>query len=331
MDVVKHSENLPATIAELHNFILIGKERVKAQTAKIRAIKKLNIAQDARSAAIADGQDMANIVIDAEVKFGEMLAAIEPEYNMGSTKRTDVKTTPRRTKTLPPNVTKKESHIAQTIMKNPRAIKKVKKKAEKEGRLATSEEIIREVRKEKQKARQQEIIETAPPVGKFRTIIIDPPWQMEKILRDVRPNQDEFAYKTMSLDEIKQYPIPADDNCFLFLWTTQKYLPASFGILDNWGFKYVLTFVWHKAGGFQPVKLPQFNCEFVIYGKKGNLDFLDTKDFFTCFNGRRREHSRKPNEFYEMIRRVCPEPRANIFAREEIEGFTGFGNEKEKF
>jgi N6-adenosine-specific RNA methylase IME4 len=279
---------------------------------------------------------MANIVIWAEIKFGEMLAAIEPEYEFVCSERGThefgYKKPPKQKKTLPPGVTKKESHIAQTIAANVKTAKLVMAMAEEQERLATCQEIMNEIQKRRQKMRQQEIIETPPPTGKFRTIIIDPPWPMEKILRDVRPKQDEFDYKTMPIDEIEEYPIPAADDCFLFLWTPQKFLPvADKKILESWGFQYVLTFAWYKAGGFQPVKLPQYNCEFVVFGKKGNLEFLDTKDFFTCFEGKRREHSRKPVEFYDTIRRVCPGPRANIFTREEIEGFTNFGNEKDKF
>ncbi len=85
--------------------------------------------------------------------------------------------------------------------------------------------------------------------------------------------------------------------------------------------------VWHKAGGFQPFNLPQYNAEFVLFGRKGGLDFLDTKNFFTCFEGKRREHSRKPVEFYDLIRRVSPEPRIEMFSREKHDGYEIWGDE----
>lgn len=88
--------------------------------------------------------------------------------------------------------------------------------------------------KEKQKAEQPKNIEY--PEGKYQVIVIDPPWDIEKIIREERPNQN----KTMSIDEIKQYPIEnlADTDCHLWLWTTHKYLPKAFDILGYWGFKY---------------------------------------------------------------------------------------------
>lgn len=178
-------------------------------------------------------------------------------------------------------------------------------------------------------------LEAAPvplPQGKYRTIVVDPPWPIDKVEREVRPNQVEFDYATMSLDEIKAQAIPAqEDGCHLYLWTTQKFLPDAFDILEHWGFRHIFTMVWHKSGGFQPWGLPQYNCEFVLFGRKGDLPFLTTKDFFTCFTGDRREHSRKPQTFYDLVARVSPEPRLDMFSRERHEGFEQYGNETTKF
>ena len=172
------------------------------------------------------------------------------------------------------------------------------------------------------------------PEGKYRTIVIDPPWPIEKILCEVRPGQIVMDYPTMTIEEIKALPISnlaMDDGCHLYLWTIQKYLPISFEVLRGWGFTYIFTMVWHKKGGFQPFNLPQYNCEFVLFGKKGSLPFLETKDFFTCFEGERRQHSRKPQGFYDLVSRVSPEPRLDYFSREEKKGFTSYGNETTKF
>jgi len=172
------------------------------------------------------------------------------------------------------------------------------------------------------------------PEGKYRTIVVDPPWPIEKILCKVRPNQIVMDYPTMTIEEIKALPISnlaMDDGCHLYLWTIQKYLPISFEVLRGWGFTYIFTMVWHKKGGFQPFNLPQYNCEFVLFGKKGSLPFLETKDFFTCFEGERRQHSRKPQGFYDLVSRVSPEPRLDYFSREEKKGFTSYGNETTKF
>ena len=141
----------------------------------------------------------------------------------------------------------------------------------------------------------------------------------------------------MSIDKIKEFPLPSfvsKDGAFLFIWTIQKYLPDTFDIIRHWGFNYVCTMVWHKNGGFQPFNLPMYNAEFVVFANKGNLKFPSTKNFFCAFGPdgyERREHSRKPAEFYETIRRVSPEPRIDIFSREKKEGFDNYGYEVGKF
>jgi N6-adenosine-specific RNA methylase IME4 len=102
-------------------------------------------------------------------------------------------------------------------------------------------------------------------------------------------------------------------------------------LVEGWGFRYVCMFVWHKPGGFQPVGLPQYNCEFVIYARLGTPRFVSTKDFFCCFSATRREHSRKPDEFYDLIERVTEGPRIDVFSREKRNGYAQYGNETEKF
>jgi N6-adenosine-specific RNA methylase IME4 len=186
--------------------------------------------------------------------------------------------------------------------------------------------------KEQLLAKKREAMKIPPPKGKYKTIVIDPPWEMQRIQMEDRTfSNDVFDYPTMSIDEIKNMKLPAHEECHLWLWTTQKYLPKCFDILNAWDFKYLVTFVWHKNGGFQPVGLPQYNCEFVLLARKGGQGFLDTKQFFTCFNAPRREHSRKPDEFYDLVKRVSPEPRIDYFARESREGYETFGYEEDEF
>lgn len=176
---------------------------------------------------------------------------------------------------------------------------------------------------------------TPAPVisGKYGTIVIDPPWDMQKIQRDVRPNQVDFEYPAMSEEELAGFPVPdmAGEDCHLFLWTTQRFLPIALRLCEPWGFRYVLTMVWHKPGGFQPIGLPQYNCEFVIYARRGSPKFVDTKAFPCVFQAQRREHSRKPDEFYDLIRRVTADGRIDVFSREPRDGFAQFGNETSKF
>jgi len=199
-------------------------------------------------------------------------------------------------------------------------------------------EAAKRIRQEKAEARREEnaaklAAAPPPPDGKYRVIVIDPPWEMEKVERDARPNQVGMDYPTMTSEQLRAFPVGhwADDDCHLFCWATQKNLPLALQLMDFWGFRYVLTMVWHKPGGFQPFGLPQYNCEFAIYARRGAPQFVDTKAFNACFQAPRREHSRKPDEFYDVIRRVTAGPRIDVFSREEREGFDTWGNEAGKF
>jgi N6-adenosine-specific RNA methylase IME4 len=102
-------------------------------------------------------------------------------------------------------------------------------------------------------------------------------------------------------------------------------------MLRRWGFRYVFAMAWHKPGGFQPVGLPQYNCEFVLYGRRGSAKFRTTKGFSTCFEAPRREHSRKPDGFYETVARVTDGPRLDVFSREPREGFDQWGDQPDHF
>lgn len=163
--------------------------------------------------------------------------------------------------------------------------------------------------------------------GLYDVVVIDPPWPMNKLKRTVRPNQVHMDYATMSLSDIALMEIPAADDCHMWLWTTHKHLNNSMEILKGWGFKYVCLFTWHKPGGFQAFNLPQFNSEFAIYARKGSPKFISTKAFHTCFDAPRRGHSVKPEEFYDVVRRVTDGRRIDIFNRRAIAGFDTWGYE----
>ena len=177
------------------------------------------------------------------------------------------------------------------------------------------------------------LVEPSAVATRYGTIVIDPPWDMEKIKRDVRPNQVAFDYPTMTEEELERFPVPdmAADDCHLFCWTTMKFLPVALRLITAWRFKYYGLMVWYKPGGFQPHGFYQNNCEFVIYARKGSPKFRDTQAFMACFQGERREHSRKPDVFYDTIRRVTSDGRIDVFSREQRDGFEQYGNEPAKF
>ena len=189
--------------------------------------------------------------------------------------------------------------------------------------------ISRTIDKERRR-REVEATKENPPGefnGLYDVAVIDPPWEMKKIERDVAPNQADFDYLTMGEDQLKELQFPLADHCHVWVWTTHKHLPMCFRLLEAWDLKYVCTFVWHKPGGFQPFGMPQLNCEFALYARKGTPTFTDLKDFKLCFDAKRGKHSEKPEEFYDLVRRVTSGRRIDIFNRRSIDGFDTWGKE----
>jgi N6-adenosine-specific RNA methylase IME4 len=177
------------------------------------------------------------------------------------------------------------------------------------------------------------------PEGKFPTIVCDPPWPLEKIRMEVNLDEPELDYETWTNEELPErlrelgrfINAKAADQCILWLWATIRFQRIAEDAVEEWGWDRLPSGIWHKATGMQPVGLPKWNYEVVVIARRGGAEFLTTQDFPLCFNGTSREHSRKPAEFYDRVRRVSPAPRLDMFNRAPIEGFERHGNEIDRF
>jgi len=193
--------------------------------------------------------------------------------------------------------------------------------------LVAGERSLTQVKRELHRNQQVE----APPIpgGKYRCIVIDPPWPMDKIERKVRPQQGPVLdYPTMTLDEIAELPIPdlADENgCHVYLWVTHKYLPAGLELFSKWGVRYQCVMTWVKNVGITPYSW-MYSTEHVLFGRVGSLK-LNQLGLRLDFPAPRTRHSEKPDIFYERVVQASPEPRLEMFARKERAGFIVWGNE----
>jgi N6-adenosine-specific RNA methylase IME4 len=119
-------------------------------------------------------------------------------------------------------------------------------------------------------------------------------------------------------------------DSFLFLWVTTPQLPDAFPIMAAWGFRYSGTaFVWAKLnprGGYGTRK----NVELCLRGRRGQPARRD-RGVRELFVAPRREHSRKPDEQYERIERLCTGPYLELFARQRRPGWTSIGDEADRF
>ena len=196
----------------------------------------------------------------------------------------------------------------------------------------TEEQMVREAKIERLLSQPRKQVYIPVPQGKYRTIVIDPPWPIEKILREVRPNQLDMDYPTMTIEEIEALPVPElayEDGCHIYLWTTHKYLPMAFKVLDAWGANYECLLTWVKNVGITPFSW-MYSTEHCLFARIGNLPLLKLGKRLD-FEAKVREHSRKPDEFYNLVKEVSPEPRIDMFSREKREGFAQYGNELDRF
>ena len=166
-------------------------------------------------------------------------------------------------------------------------------------------------------------------MGSHATVVVDPPWPLPAIGWSRHKYKRKLDYPTMSLDELKALPV-ADvlaDDAFVYLWVVNKFFHEAFDIMAAWQVEYWFVLTWVKSGGTQFPGSPCFNSEWCLVGRKGKPQFLDTRAFPVASTWPRRKHSEKPEEFYDLLRRVSPQPRLDIFGRREIAGFASWGNE----
>ncbi len=198
-------------------------------------------------------------------------------------------------------------------------------------------QVKREIKEEKREERRQEnaakIQETAATApqsilesdAKFSTIVIDPPWDWSD-----EGDQDQLGrarpdYKTMTLDQLMDLKIPADDDCHLYLWVTNRSLPKAFRLLEQWGFRYITCLTWVKPS-FGMGNYFRGQTEHVLFGVKGSLP-LKRKDVGTMFQAPRGSggHSSKPVEFLPLVETCSPGPYLEMFSRSSRPGWVAFG------
>lgn len=324
-------EQLPDNITELKKFIIIGEGVLKAHRSQLQTIKKVGVAHNYYNAKLTDGQRVAEIVLEAQGKLGKVLEeTVKPRGNTSLGYQ-------GRTKTLPPTITKKESHIAQSISRNPELVQEVVERAKENKEIPTTREVLEEIQIRIKQAHRKKpeplgrIIQ--PEDRKYRTIIIDPPWPVKKIERNKRPNQGLYLdYPIMTLEEIEALLIPEladEDGCHIYLWITHKYLFSAPRMFEAWGADYECPLTWIKNVGFTPYSW-MYSTEHCLFARIGSLPLVKLGKRLD-FRAKVREHSRKPDEFYNLVKEVSPEPRIDMFSREKRKGFDQYGCEINKF
>jgi N6-adenosine-specific RNA methylase IME4 len=185
------------------------------------------------------------------------------------------------------------------------------------------------------------LVQPPPPLpaveGGFKTVLADPPWRFANRTGKVAPEHRRLdRYSTLPLEEICALGVDGivAEAAHLYLWVPNALLPEGLKVMEAWGFRYVSNIVWakrRKDGGpdgrgvgfyFRNV------TELILFGVHGSMRTLPpARSQVNLIETRKREHSRKPDEQYDLIEACSPGPYLELFARHPQEGWTAWGDE----
>lgn len=173
---------------------------------------------------------------------------------------------------------------------------------------------------------------------KYQTIYADPPWQFQNRTGKAAPEHKRLhRYNTMTLDEIKSLPVQeiADDKSHLYLWVPNALLPDGLSVMQAWGFTYKTNIIWEKIrqDGYPDGRGVGFYfrnvTEILLFGIRGknNRTLQPARTQVNLIRSKKREHSRKPDEFISLIEACSNGPFIELFARGDRTGWDMWGNQ----
>ncbi len=210
----------------------------------------------------------------------------------------------------------------RTVEKIAKVVEAAEREPEKFAPLVAEMDRTGKVNGAYRKLRQAEdydrLKDIAPLEGKYRTLIIDPPWDYEWLSLAGRAAP---GYATMSHEELLALPVAgwAEDNCHLYLWTTNNFMTRAVELMAAWGFahKTVLTWVkprWGLGSYFRN------STEHVLFGVRGELR-TRSDSIATHFEAPVGQHSEKPQLFYDIVGQASYQLIGEAFQRKPRDGF----------
>ena len=168
------------------------------------------------------------------------------------------------------------------------------------------------------------------PEGKYQVIVSDPPWKYDARSEDTT-HRGKNLYPEMTVPEICALPVAslAQDNCILFLWTTNAFMRGAYECLDAWGFQEKTILTWDKVnlGLGDWLRNVTEHCILATRGRP----IVSLTNQTTLISEKRREHSRKPEAFYALVEALCPGSKLEMFSRTPRDGWAAWGAETGKF
>lgn len=151
-EIAERQVQLPNTIEDLSKFVLVGREKLNAVRAEIRAISKVGLAREVYQQKLSEAQDIADAVLDAEVRMGQLTAAI-PKASGGDRrsenfkKDSDVHFETKSEQLEEIGLSEKQANRFETLAKHPEAVEIAKESAREDGRIVTRQDVFNEIKK----------------------------------------------------------------------------------------------------------------------------------------------------------------------------------------
>ena len=182
-------------------------------------------------------------------------------------------------------------------------------------------------------------------------ILADPPWHFDLRSEAGEEKSAQAKYDCMSLDAIKALPVSqlCRGDALCVIWTTWPFIEAAPIVLRAWGFTPVTGGAWfkrtkHDKAAFGTGYIFRSACEPFLVGTMGSpltaknvRNVIETLEAENAIYAPTREHSRKPDEIYDLCERLCPRALhgVELFARQRWAGgkiaWQAWGNETDKF
>ncbi|MBC6406475.1 MAG: S-adenosylmethionine-binding protein [Rhodospirillales bacterium] len=173
---------------------------------------------------------------------------------------------------------------------------------------------------------------------KFSTVLADPPWRFANRTGKMAPEHKRLSrYPTMTLDDICALPLAdfLEDRAHCYLWVPNALLPEGLRVLSEWGFTYKSNLIWHKIrkdGGSDGRGVGFYFrnvTEVLLFGVRGkNARTLQPgRRQVNLFGARKREHSRKPDEQYDIVESCSRGAYLELFGRGRRDNWTSWGNQ----
>lgn len=175
------------------------------------------------------------------------------------------------------------------------------------------------------------------PLGGFRTVVMDPPWKTELWGGPGLPQRAKAQhYGMMSIGELEALPVAQmmARDAVLIMWTIDSHTDQAIDLGKSYGltFKTAPLFIWDK-GRMSFGKWSRKEAEICLLFSKGKPSPRPgSRGVRQIIREKPREHSRKPDEFYRRVERLCFGPYLDIFGRGGGgDGWSEWGHEAGRF